>query len=56
MFGDLRAVVNYIRIHPWTSNVVSATEEYTCKKALKAIMKLDSMTQLAWLSDFLKEF
>ena len=41
MFEDLRTMGKYIRIHPWTSNLVSAKEDCICQEALKAIMKLD---------------
>lgn len=47
MFEDLRTMGKYIRIHSWTSNLVSAKDECIFQETLKAIMKLGSMTQLA---------
>jgi len=41
MFEDMRTMGRYIRIYLWTSDLVSAKEEYICQEILRAFMKLD---------------
>lgn len=41
----------YVRTHPWTSNLVSAKEEYFHQETLKAIIRLDSMNYQGILSN-----
>ena len=41
MFEDLRTMGKYIRIYLWTSNLVSAKEEYIYQETLRAFKKLD---------------
>ena len=53
MFEDLRTMGRYIRIYLWTSNLVSAKEEYICQETLRALMKID-INPVG--SDFLGEF
>ena len=53
MFEDLRTTGRYIRIYLWTSNLVSAKEEYICQETLRALMKID-INPVG--SDFLGEF
>ena len=37
MFEDMRTMGRYIRIYLWTSDLVSAKEEYICQEVLSSM-------------------